>query len=563
MLEYACLPGGCFRRFFKLVTVAFAVSCLVPAGPVEAGTKDLWDTKISIQDECPITGREQLAATRGILPIVASAAVSLFQTLLPKAVDIGLSYAASEAKKAARADNSIIEVSGLGRVDGFYQLSQEGNNSPLGVASYLADKCLVVARGLYGPREAGSSFSGKPWEDQAVQTRLASLGLRQNPGIYLEARFRISPDGTHFRIEPLRFFFERPLHDGTEPNEDFDTAFEFKFQAPAGGSTKTFALGNLILRNVVRGENLKEEALAVTSTGWMPILPRTPEITAVVNRVADLYTQKAALTETIANTEEGVTLLAESFQGAREPGNGLDAKTLFQAVQTQANEDLANDIYDDDYYAALLDTQPSTAATSNVDAAVRAARKLERRKQTLARNRDRKELLLRRDQARGGLEKLAFLDVKREELAAVAAEIKALENDTPVFAPVNIIVSIKEQISKPENTFLMTAAEILEGSKEGIKQTIVQRVTPEGREQLRQTRIAELSARADLVIVAMEARRVAEEREIAFDALPAGASKTEILNAKHTLETAKIRANVAALKAGLALPYRDVHGLTK
>ncbi len=563
MSEYAYLSGGRFRRFFKIFAVAFALFCVVPAGPVEAGATDLWDTKISVQDECPITGREQLATTRGILPIVASAAVSLFQTLLPKAVDIGLSYAASEAKKAARADNSIVEVSGLGRVDGFYQLSQEGDDTPLGVASYLADKCLVVARGLYGPREAGSSFSGKPWEDQAVQTRLASLGLRENPGIYLEARFRVSPDGTHFRIEPLRFFFERPLHDGTEPNEDFDTAFEFKFQAPAGGSTKTFALGNLILRNVVRGENLKEEALAVTSTGWMPILPRTSEITSVVNRVAALYTQKGALAETIANTEEDVKRLAASFQGAPETGTGLDARTLFEAVKAQAKEDLANDMYDDDYFAAFLDTQPSTAATSNVDAAARAARKLERRKQLLARNRDRKELRLRRNQAKSGLEKLMLLDVQREALAAVTAEIKVLESDTPVFAPVNIIVSIKEQISKPENTFLMTAAEILEGSKEGIKQTIAQHVTPEGREQLRQARIAELSARADLVVAAMEARRVAEEREIAFDALPTEASKTEILNAKHTLETAKIRANIAALKAGLSLPYRDVHGLAE
>jgi hypothetical protein len=223
-------------------------------------------------------------------------------------------------------------------------------------------------------------------------------------------------------------------------------------------------------------------------------------------------------------------------------------------------EDLSGDIYDDTYFKAYLDTQQETAEGADGDGAVKAGRVLERQKRRLNRDRNSQELRKRGDQAKWALAKTTFLDIKKAELSAVESEIAALESERPVFAPVNIVISIKEQISKPENTFLMTAADILEGSKQGIKEVIVSNVTQEGRERQRQEELDALSRRSTLVLAALEARRLAQEREVAFKSLPAGASELEVLNSRHSLEAAKVQANIAALKADMSPPFRDVFG---
>lgn len=540
------------------------VLAVLALGPsAEAGTGDLWDTRISVQDECPITGKEQLSSERIVLPMLATAAVSLFNALLPKAIDVGLSYAAGEAKKAARADNSVSEVSGLGLLDGFYQLSKSGDDKPLEVTALLANKCIVIARGLYGSDDTPATFENKPWKDKATEDRLLKLGLRRDPGIYLEARIRVSPDGTHFRVEPIRFFFGRALHDGTPPAQEFDLTLEFKFQSPSGDTGgATFALGNLVLRSVVKGEYLREEALKVSSSGWMPILAQTPDIVAVQTKVAGLYTQREVLTKEIADSEQDVKRLADEWSQLPGVAGEGDPRKLFEAVMTQAQTDLAQDKYDDDYFTALLNAPAAAAEGQDGTAEAAPAGELEKAKKRLDRNREKQTLITSKEKGQWGLNQLALIDAKRAELAAVEGQIAILERDRPLFSPVNIVVTIKEQNSKPENKFLMTAAEILEGSSEGIKNTLLANLTPEGREQLRKQQQAQLGAQADLVIAAMEARKVAEERAIALKGLKAGASEVEILNAKHAVETARIQANMAARNAGLSPPYPSVFGGT-
>lgn len=527
-----------------------------------AGTSDVWDTRISIQDECPITGREQIPTERALVPILASAGLSLFQALLPKAIDVGLTFAASEARKSAQADNSINEVAGLGWVDGFYQLSKSEGGDALAVTSHLANKCLVVARGLYASSDVAASFSGKPWTEKAVEERLKKLGLKRDPGIYLEARFRVSPDGSHFRIEPIRFYFDRALHDGTQPSQEFDLAFEFKFQTPSGESRgASFALGNLVLRGVVKGENLKEEALAVSSTGWMPILPQTAEIATVSARVTGLYAMRERLTQEITEAEADIKRLADAWGGQDgQPADGGRHK-LFEKVGEEAETELSKEEFDDSYFEALLKAQaPAGAAEGASGDEEKASRELERVKRVIERNRTRTALHARKERSRWGIDRLSLLDLKRKELAEVEAQIAALERDEPIFAPVNIIVSIKEQISKPENKFLMTAADILEGSKDGVKSALIANLTPEGRAQQRKEEADRLADEGALVLTAMEARRLAQEREIALKSLPAGATEIETLNARSALDAARVQANIAALRAGLTPPYRDAFG---
>jgi hypothetical protein len=93
-----------------------------------------------------------------------------------------------------------------------------------------------------------------------------------------------------------------------------------------------------------------------------------------------------------------------------------------------------------------------------------------------------------------------------------------------------------------------------------VKSALLANLTSEGREQQQKQKLTLLGTQAELVVSAMEARRLAQEREIALKSLPAGAAEVDVLNARHSLDTAKVQANVAALKAGLSPPYRDAFG---
>ncbi len=534
-------------------TLLLIMSC--PQQDARAGTADLWDTRVSIQDECPVTGKEQLPQERALVPVLATAGLSLFQALLPKAIDVGLTYAASEAKKSAREDNSIIEAAGLGWVDGFYEMDL-GRGTTSEVASWLANKCLVVSRGLYASSEVAATFTQRPWKDKDVEARLFKLGLKRDPGIYLEARFRVSPDGTHFRVEPIRFFFDRALHDGTQPTQEFDLAFEFKFQTPSSeGRGASFALGNLILRGVIKGEHLKEEALVVSSTGWMPILPRTPEIASVSERVTALYAARDRLKKEASETEQELGELSAAWapqSGA--PQNGSRTK-LFKSVGDEAERELANEDLDDAVFEAMLKTP--TAADGGEP---RELTELDRARRVLAHSRRKSELRNRKEKADRALERLALAEIRRMDLEAVEAQIAELESKPLVFAPVNIVVSIKEQISKPENRFLMTAAEILEGSHEAVRDVITANLTPAGREQQRKEQVEEIAERASLVMAAMETKRLADEKDLAWKALPSAASPLDKVNAKSALEQARVQANIAALRAGLTPPFKEAFG---
>lgn len=555
-----------FRSRAYAAGLSLAALSLVAAPEMaEAGTADLWDTRISVQDECPITGREQIPQERALVPVLASAGLALFEALLPKAIDVGLTYAASEAKKSAREDSSIIEASGLGFVDGFYEMTLSGEGKPIEVASYLAGKCLVVARGLYASDEVPASFTAKPWKDKGVGERITKLGLKRDPGIYLEARVRISPDGTHFRIEPIRFFFDRALHDGTQPTQEFDLAFEFKFQTPSGESRgSSFALGNLVLRGVIKGEHLKEEALVVSSTGWMPILPRTPEIASVAERVAALYAARDRLKKEAAEAESEVGELAAEWQPqSGAPADGARVK-LFKSISDEADAELSKEEYDDTIFEALLKEPPSAGGPeAGGEGQAKAPSDLDRARRVLAHNRKKGALRARKERAQWALERLRLIEIRRLDLEAVEAQIANLERKPLVFAPVNIVVGIKEQISKPENKFLMTAAEILEGSSEAVKNTITSNLTVAGREQQRKEQVELIAEQANLVVAAMDASRLAQEREIALKSLPTTATPLERLNAKSALDAARVQANIAALRAGLTPPYRDAFAGTE
>jgi hypothetical protein len=117
-----------------------------------------------------------------------------------------------------------------------------------------------------------------------------------------------------------------------------------------------------------------------------------------------------------------------------------------------------------------------------------------------------------------------------------------------------------EQPHLPQNLFLLTTAEVFANSKSDISKAIsdnLNQVITSARPQGQGTKLAQQGA---LVIAALNASQVVDQKKAALDQLPPDATDLARKTAARELEIAKIQANIAYVAAGRSPPYPDVFG---
>ena len=145
-------------------------------------------------------------------------------------------------------------------------------------------------------------------------------------------------------------------------------------------------------------------------------------------------------------------------------------------------------------------------------------------------------------------------------IKSLGDQISAWNKRGHALGPTNIVVTMTEQPHLPQNLFLLTTAEVFAYSKSDISKAIsdnLNQVITSARPQGQGTKLAQQGA---LVIAALNASQVVDQKKAALDQLPPDATDLARKTAARELEIAKIQANIAYVAAGRSPPYPDVFG---
>jgi hypothetical protein len=596
------------RLISCFTAVSVATGLAVTPARTQAVHRGIWETRVFVAPNCPTDPAAQVEALPALL-------VSVLGFIIPKFVDLGVSVANQrlQAKKQEELDkNKEIVVSTVGAAGNFYEFFErkvgEGPDTEPVIDLALRNHCLVVIRGDFSRPSPVPPDDCQRFQIPALREQHACKWLQDNGvfgssndgnaiGIYLEARFKFSEEGTSFHLEPNHFGYLIPIRPAGQPegqgggHQDgvsgfYDLAFTVSFEPTGAGQTVTpFALAILPFLTLANPTFASEQpnptvltrsALTGKASGWTPIPPLADAQQTELKRVKDLYDTRKTLKAKIAQLTPAIAALEAKTRALMTDLSTVSISApaitpsgnIFKDAQADATRRLNDELFDDVIQNAKLDADPTIAPAPGDTAAQATQKKIERQRKVRANQAYRAKVNDLKSAAEDGLKNLADKAQTDADLAAKESDITRwrgapLNQDSTTKHAVgsfSVMVEIREQPYLPTNYFLLTAADLFANSKQDVSTFISQNAIQTLGLQSRDDQVKKISDQAQLVIAAMSALNAAQDAKAALDSLPPDATDQQRRAAKLALDTAKINANIAYLKAGMDAPYKDVFG---
>jgi hypothetical protein len=594
----------------KLVSCVVVLSLVIPVSvsSVQAQTthKTIWETRVFVEPRCPTEPPQQNQL------VFAPLLIAVLGFLIPKVIDFGVSFAqkALQAKAQEEQDkNKPIVTGAVGAADNFYKFYQKAASAGVDaqpvVELALNESCVVVMRANFGQPSQVPANDCQKFKSPALKKEDTCEWLHRHGvygssngenavGIYLEAKLKFSEERSSFRLQPNYFAYFVPIRpQGTaeaQPDESdtkgfYDMVFNFSFESGTAGQTATpFGLAILpflTLSNPAFNANtpnptvLTSDVLLGKSSSWTPILPLSDQQTAELKRVKDLYDTRKALADQKDQLDSGLpaiqaktSALLTEVSAVAIPAPAVPVTgQVFNDAQAEAIRRINDELFDDVLVAARLDGDLTATPVPGDTPAQLTQKKIVRQQKMRNNAAYRAKVSDLKLTAELGLKNRADKKQAEIDLASKEKAIKAwardpldIDNVEHLLAPVSVRVTITEQPYLPTNYFLLTAADSLASSKSDIttfiSQNAIQALGLEGRD----AQVNKVSDQAQLLVAAMGALNTAQDAQAAFDKLLPTATDQEKRQVKLALDTAKINANVAYLKAGLDPPFKDAFG---
>ncbi len=503
-------------------------------------------------------------------------------------IDFGISYAnkSLQAKAAEEAHQNDERTSdALATYDAFYSLTEtkDGDKKMPAAVDRLQNQCLVVIRGNFSPVKKKPPNDCEEFRATALQADntckwLHDRGIYPSEssdtkgiGIYLEANFKFSKDGTSFRLQPYRFLYQVPIKEAkTDPGSKkpvrYDLVYNIVFESAAAGQTGTpFGVVVLPFQRIEKEEALNPQVLDQRSSGWTPILPVTDAQATQLNSIQASYDSVASLPgqinqrgEEIKTVEAAVRRLLNELS-AVPPTPPLATDDAFKDGSDRAKILMSEEIFDDALVKAKLDSDPGTAEVTSGPIET-AKRNLVRIRAICDNNAVRAKILELKTASDNGLSLRSAQKKSEKDLASKKSEIEKWTKSTHEFGPFNIRVTLKEKSYAETNQLLLTAADALAASKQDISTFLSQQLVQGLGLQSQEEKVTKLAEQAQLQIAAKSAYVTVQNAQAALLALPSDTPETTRREAALTFENAKINANIAYIKAGLPPQFPDSFG---
>lgn len=145
-----------------------------------------------------------------------------------------------------------------GQGDGFFTIDASGSYVPI-----ILHKCIVVARGFFQGGDDG--IKGGYWSTSQGLETLKTLGLKQRPNFYAELLPTFSPDGTAFRLKPIKVVYPPHVHAKESKLRNKD-ALSLSIQLRMADSKVLFAGGLLFKKRVIGNLSQPQEKIGRTNS---------------------------------------------------------------------------------------------------------------------------------------------------------------------------------------------------------------------------------------------------------------------------------------------------------
>ncbi|OEU64596.1 MAG: hypothetical protein BBJ57_10685 [Desulfobacterales bacterium PC51MH44] len=480
-----------------------------------------------------IEEREILAGEPAAVEDAAALPAAIVAALLPSLIDKGVDLAASALREASKAET----VTAASTANGYFYKIDAIKLDPL---PYAKGRRLIIVRGKFGPNNGKvKNFKSQFWKSTEAQKLAKTIGLIEDPAFYYEAYFHFTFDNSAFRLISLLLEHNQFIKSSLAFSKR-DLVLSFLFKGPSkDNNIEGFALGLVKVDNLKKSTRLNLEALVGHETAWMPLMPLDKKITQLMEGAKQRQIELAKVNKEIEqrkaelnppDPEPEPIKLQDEIDDLTE---ALDAKRLELEKKIEL--------------LSLAGNKPDELKAAKKELTLFLARQGKSRE--LSKKKERIE----------NLEKVLQLEKQRKT-------INDLENSAiPFFrrlSPYMVEVTIHE--TRNGNKFLAFAADVLDTSKESVKQAVKAELVPAERERIKAEEEAERIRKEQETTAATRAALVAlhsvKIKQQALDDLQASgsASAQAILEAQLALEQAKFDANTAYRKAGLEEPYPDV-----
>lgn len=487
--------------------------------------------------EC-ILGEEVMAE-------VGPVAAALIASVGGAVIDKGIDFVASSIRKAGEKDTTSVTDH---RSLHFHRAMTKGKV----FTANPALSCLIVAHGrIANAVDSGAALTGVFAGNNGKAIRKAGINLAANPSFYMEAKFVPQKEGKGpqavYRYQPVFVSYGANIKKSDWSSGERDLVVSLTFATPtADGAGKVFTTGRMVLPKMKPPVvSTGGELLRLGATDWMVGTEGDAVSTAQLAEA-----EKAAASSKTLTEEKRLLSGVEDFIEAerKKEGGSLSAKG-----ESDLRAAFANDVR-----IAKLKQDIATIKAAETAKSVE-------QKMALAKLRDHQRPAQTKE-AELQLRRLVDVETKQREIATLSrpckpADVecrskaidKALEalKATPTvdFDATPTVMAVTVSETRSASKFLLALADILDSSKDGLK-TVAKGRLPKAEDHSGDE--AATRAGEDLLAAAVKATGDYKVAVAERDALAATADAVAVVKADNAVEQAKLAADTARRRAGLA-----------
>lgn len=459
--------------------------------------------------------------------------------------------------------------------------------------------CLIVVHGPMSSAERPASPRFSEWafsddgERAYVVESLAKAGipLAGDPDFYMEAVLEKDPAGV-IRYRPAYLAYLKPIK-SSWGDDTRSVVLTLALGTPSADGAKAFATGVMTLKDLqLPFQSNNSSFLANASTAWMPLAsPDAVSEAALDKAVARL---KSA-SETEAAVERRLTesqLLARRTEqwrkqqaeekarprieaenarlaGERKPplGKADEDRILADEQKKLENIPLPPDLGDKAKKWLAVETERTRLTGISKGKTQQLASRQAEQKAKIATFEDSKSGASRAELGREQLAEIAAIEdaenkIKKLDEEAAEEEIAKLVGDPskldgylakfrtqPNRNATPIVIGVTLTETRTPNKVLLFIADVMDGAKGGVKQTLASRLPKSDAERAKEEETA-TQASEGLAEAALKAKQAYDLAKVELDSLPATATPAERKAAENKVELARFQARVAYRRAG-------------
>ncbi|MBW2739964.1 MAG: hypothetical protein JRE64_14215 [Deltaproteobacteria bacterium] len=451
--------------------------------------------------------------------------------LLPNLIDKGVDLAASALREASKEKT----VTASSTANGYFYKIDATKYDPL---PYAKGRRLIIVRGRFGPNEE-AKFKSKFWNSEKAKEFAMKIGMIEDPAFYYEGYFHFTNDNSTFRLVSLILEHNRFISSGlVSSKRDLVLSFLFKGTSK-DNKIQGFALGVVKVKNLKKSTRLDRKALVGHETAWMPLMPLDKKITKIME---DAKQRKTALEK----TENELIQRQENL----DPQNPASETIKLQTEIDDLTATLDAKRLELEKKIALL-----SLAGNKQDELKKAKKELSLFISSQMKSRELAKKKIR-------LENLKRIPQLKKQSQTINDKEKSAIPFYSKLSPYTVETTIHE--TRNGNKFLAFAADIIDSSKEGVKQAVKEDLVPAEKERIKAGEEAErlrieqeTTAAKRSALIALHTVKTQQQALDDFQT-SGNATENDILKAQLALEEAKFDANTAYRKAGLEEPYPGV-----